>query len=44
MTNRISDTNLKEMLLNMDDTDAKEFRNFVEKTWGDKLSVNIEGQ
>ena len=44
MTNKISDTNLKEMLLNMDDTDAKEFRNFVEKTWGDKLSVNIEGQ
>ena len=44
MTNKISDTNLKEMLLNMDDTDAKDFRNFVEQIWGEKLSVNIEGQ
>ena len=42
MTNKISDTNLKEMLLNMDDTDSKEFSNFVERTWGEKLSVNVE--
>ena len=44
MTNKISDTNLKEMLLNMDDTDSKEFSNFVERTWGEKLSVNVEEQ
>ena len=42
MTNKISDTNLKEMILNMDDADSKEFSNFVEKTWGEKISVNLE--
>ena len=43
MTNKISDTNLKEMLLNMDDADSKGFSEFVERTWGEKLSVNLEG-
>ena len=40
MTNRISDTNLKEMLLNMDDNDAKDFCKFIERIWGDKISAN----
>ena len=38
LTNRISDKNLQEMLINMDDTDSKGFRTFVEQNWGIKLS------
>ncbi len=39
ITNKISDTNLNEMIINMDDTDAKDFKNFVQETWGEKISV-----
>ena len=39
MTNKISNTNLEEMSLNMDDTDAKDFSQFVEKVWGKKLKA-----
>ena len=42
MSNKISNTNLEEMLLNMDDTDAKDFKQFVEKTWGEKLKIREE--
>ena len=34
ITNKISDKNIKEMRLNMTDTDAEEFDKFVEKHWG----------
>ena len=42
MSNKISNENLQEMIMNMDDTDAKDFRQFVEKTWGEKLKVREE--
>jgi len=37
LTNKISDKNIREMLNNMDDTDAEEFIKFVERNWGTKL-------
>ena len=40
MTNKISDKNLEEMLMNMDDTDAKEFKEFVKRIWGVEISIN----
>ena len=33
LTNPISEKNIKEMLNNMDDTDAEEFKKFVKKQW-----------
>ena len=36
LTNPISETNIKEMLNNMDDTDAEEFKKFVYEKWGIK--------
>ena len=36
LTNKISDKNIREMRENMDDTDAKEFDEFIEKNWGKK--------
>ncbi len=33
LTNPISDNNIKEMLNNMDDTDAEEFKKFVKRNW-----------
>ena len=38
LTNPISDKNIREMLVNMDDTDAEEFEKFVERNWGKKVS------
>lgn len=38
LTNPISDKNIREMLVNMDDTDAEEFEKFVERYWGKKIS------
>ena len=40
MTNKISDKNLEEMLMNMDDTDAKDFKEFVKRIWGVEISIN----
>ena len=40
ITNKITDANIKEMRLNMTETDAEEFDKFVEKHWG-KESVYI---
>ncbi len=34
LTNPISEKNIKEMLNNMDDTDAEEFKKFVKRNWG----------
>ncbi len=38
LTNRISDANLKGMVVNMDDTDSANFRKFVLDNWGIKLN------
>ena len=38
LTNRISDYNLKEMINNMDDNDAEEFKKFVKDNWGVEIS------
>ena len=38
ITNKITDHNIQEMRLNMDDKDLAEFDKFVEKHWGNKLS------
>ena len=42
ITNKISDKNIREMIINMDETDSEEFRKFVEKQWGEKF--NSEGE
>ena len=42
ITNKISDANIKEMRLNMTDTDAEEFDKFVEKHWGKSSVYNPE--
>ncbi len=34
LTNPITDKNIKEMLNNMDDNDAEEFKKFVKRNWG----------
>ena len=34
ITNKISDHNLKEMRINMDESDIEEFDRFVERNWG----------
>ena len=37
LTNKISDNNIREMLNNMDDTDAEEFIKFIERNWNTKV-------
>lgn len=44
ITNKISDRNIKEMLENMDDTDAEEFVKFVDRLWGTKVKTHITEQ
>jgi len=44
LTNKISDNNIREMLNNMDDTDAEEFIKFVEKNWGTKVKRYAEDE
>ena len=45
ITNPITDINLKEMRMNMDETDVEAFDKFVEKHWGDildkKETINV---
>lgn len=41
ITNPISDTNIKEMRNNMDETDVEAFDKFIEKHWPDKLKKVI---
>ena len=36
ITNPITETNIKEMRNNMDESDVEEFDKFIEKHWGDK--------
>ena len=36
LTNKISDTNIREMRNNMSAEDAVEFDNFIERNWGKK--------
>ena len=38
ITNPITETNLKEMRMNMNETDAEDFDKFIEKHWGNKLN------
>ena len=42
ITNKISDANIKEMRLNMTDTDAEEFDKFVERHWGKESVFRID--
>ena len=42
ITNKISDFNIREMRLNMNDSDAEEFDKFVEKHWGKESVFRIE--
>ena len=42
ITNKISDFNIKEMRLNMNDDDAEEFDKFVERHWGKESVFKIE--
>ena len=43
LTNPISEKNIKELRENMDDTDAKEFDNFLERVWKIKSKQTDEG-
>ena len=38
LTNKITDHNLSEMIINMDDNDSEEFRKFIEENWGQKFN------
>ena len=42
ITNKITDKNLQEMMINMDDTDAEAFREFVQRHWG--VILNDRGE
>ena len=42
ITNKISDRNLQQMFINMDETDSVNFRNFVLEHWGVQLSERGE--
>jgi len=42
MTNEISEQNLKEMRMNMNEADQEEFDKFIEKNWGNKIAVEKE--
>ena len=42
ITNKISDFNIREMRLNMNDADAEQFDKFVEKHWGKESVFRIE--
>ena len=42
ITNKISDKNIKEMRLNMTDTDAKDFDEFVARNWGEESVYRME--
>ena len=42
ITNKISDKNIKEMRLNMTDTDAEQFDDFVARHWGEESVYRME--
>ena len=41
ITNKISDHNLKEMRINMDEADLEEFDKFVERNWGKQDAIPV---
>ena len=41
ITNPITQNNLREMRLNMDDTDLEKFDKFIERHWGDKVKQTV---
>lgn len=43
LTNKISDKNLYEMRMNMDESDVEEFDKFVEKYWGNQIKKEKVG-
>ena len=42
ITNPITEVNLREMRINMDETDLENFDKFVERHWGDKNKKTVE--
>ena len=42
ITNKISDKNIREMRLNMTDSDAEEFDEFVARHWGEESVYKME--
>ena len=42
ITNPITQDNLKEMRMNMDETDLESFDNFVERHWGNNIKSAYE--
>ena len=44
ITNKISDKNIKEMRLNMTDTDAEQFDDFVARHWGEESVYRMEDE
>ena len=44
ITNKISDKNIREMRLNMTDTDAEEFDEFVARHWGEESVYRMEDE
>ena len=44
ITNKISDKNIKEMRLNMTDSDAEEFDKFVARHWGEESVYRMEDE
>lgn len=42
LTNKISDNNIREMLNNMDDSDAEDFIKFIEKNWKTKVKRYVD--
>ena len=42
LTNKISDKNIEEMKLNMDENDAEEFEEFIQRNWGTTTTKKIK--
>ena len=42
ITNPITENNLREMRMNMDDTDLEKFDEFVEKHWGNRIKQTVQ--
>ena len=43
ITNKISDANIKEMKLNMNEDDIADFENFIERNWGKQVEPVLAG-
>ena len=42
LTNKISDANIEEMRNNMDESDVKDFDEFIERNWGTKQKTSVK--